>query len=221
MTMPRIAPMPMKGTQRRRQSFDPASKNMRVPLWTPEVDGQEFDGVIRVPVRLCNTPEHTNDRLQFNGLIIANLQRWVEWRRLRGWIITDKPVVTGPFDPPENERAGYLNHAVKRIGKAREAEATDYQDYPEEIKWYIAKARFKRDEPVYVRLEDHLFLRHLANLYDVDPDRDPPTVTDLPEPKDEIEVQGGVNLMEVAEERRQMLGVKRKDYLMGKLWEPL
>ena len=213
--------MPMKAGVRRHQPFNPATKNMKVPLWTPEVDGEEFDGVIRVPVRLCNTVEHTNARHEFNQLITANLQRWVEWRKLRGWYITNTPQVSGPFDPPENEAKKFTDHAVKKIGEGREAEAVTQQDYGEEIKWYIAKARFKREEPLYIGLDDHLYLRHLALMYDIDPDRDKPTVNTLPEPKDDIWMPEGVDAMVEAEASRQARGLRRKDYLMGRVQDPL
>jgi hypothetical protein len=36
-----------------------------------------------------------------------------------------------------------------------------------------------------------------------------------------IEVQGGLDPMKVAEERRQRLGLNREDYLMGNLEDPL
>ena len=66
-----------------------------------------------------------------------------------------------------------------------------------------------------------LFLRHLALTYGVDPDRDPLPVNDLPEGKDVIDIQGGEDPLQVAEARRQEMGLKRSDYLMGNLWDPL
>lgn len=200
------------------------SKNQKVPLWTVEPEGEEFDGVIRVPVRLCNAIEHTNARHEFDRLITENLARWVEWRARRGWFITERPHVSGPFDPPEGDRekqAKWQERAEERIGRNGSANAVTRFDYPEEFKWYIAKARFCRNEPVYVRLEDMLAFRHLALQYGIDPDRDKPTVTYLPEPKDELAFQGGLDPMVVAEERRQSMGLKREDYLFGDIEEPL
>ena len=208
-----------EGTRRR---VPKASQNRRVPLWTPEPEGQEFDGVIRVPVRLCYTQEHTNERLEFMKLITDNLDRWVEWRKRRGWILSEKPRISGPFDPPEGDRVGkFQQRAEEVIGKASDVAAVTEFDYPEEHKWFVAKARFTREDPIYIRLEDMFELRHRALRYGVDPDRDPATVNELPEPEDVITVEGGLDPLVVAEERRQRLGLKRKDYVIGRLRDPL
>ena len=207
-----------------RRRLPKVSKNKRVPLWTVEPEGQLFQGVIRMPLNLCNTPEHSNARLAFNKLIVANLDRWVEWRRRRGWFIAERPRITGPFEPPENDRTKAKAHQLRAeqvIGRSREASAIVEFDYVGEVMWYMAEARFTREEPVYTRLEDMLFLRHLALTYGIDPDRDPGLETDFPVTKDELSFTGGLNPMEVAEERRQSLGLKREDYLLGRLQDPL
>ena len=201
-----------------------ATLNKRVPLWTVEADGQLFQGVIRVPTNLCNTPEHSNERLKFMALIRENLDRWIMWRAKRGWFIGERPRVSGPFDPPESDRKqakAFHARAEEVIGTSREGRAITEHDYAGEVKWYVAEARFTRHDPVYARLEDMLELRHLALKYEVDPDRDPLPYTDLPEGEDVIEVQGGEDPMVVAEERRQRLGLNRSDYLMGKIEDPL
>lgn len=222
MTMPALIPGTLGGDVRRR--IPKTSKNKRVPLWTVEPEGQLFQGVIRIPLRLCNTVAHTNARHEFDNLIRANIERWVEWRRRRGWFIAEKPFIQGPFDPPANDRVqakAYQNHVEDKIGRVGSAGAVVEFDYVGEIKWYTCEARFTREEPVYTRLEDMLFLRHLALQYGIDPDRDPGLQTDLPEGKDELAFNGGLNPLEVAEERRQKLGLKRADYLLGKLSDPL
>ena len=222
MTMPRLTPGTLPSGTRRR--VPEASQNKRVPLWTVEPDGQLFQGVIRVPLPLCNTQEHTNERLRFDRLIKENLERWAEWRKRRGWFISDYPHISGPFDPPEGDRfkdPKRFRRAKAVIGTSREVEPVSEFDYAGEYRWYIAEARFSREEPIYVRLEDMLFLRHLALTYGVDPDRDPEPVNRLPESLDYIEVEGGVDPMVEAEESRQSRGLRREDYLMGKLSEPL
>ena len=209
------------GTRRR---LPAVSKNKRVPLWTPEPEGQLFQGVIRVPLRLCNTEEHTNARLEFLNLINDNLDRWTDWRYRRGWILAETPRVSGPFDPPSagnGKSKQFQDQAEKAIGKSGSAGAVSEFDHAEEIKWYMAEARFRRDEPVYVRLEDMLETRHMALTYGVDPDRDTEPVNFLPEGKDELSFAGGLDPMKVAEERRQSMGLKRKDYLIGRLRSPL
>lgn len=222
MTFPSLIPGTFQGDTRRR--VPKVSKNKRVPLWTVEPDGQLFEGIIRVPLGLCNTEEHTNKRLQFNKLVLDNLARWVEWRKRRGWYISEKPRVQGPFDPPEGDRekaATRIDRAIEVIGRNGEVNYVTQYDYPGEYKWYVCEARFTREEPVYIRLEDMLELRHRALMYEVDPDRDPLPYNELPEPVDEIVVEGGEDPMQVAEAERQRLGLKRKDYLMGNLEDPL
>ena len=220
--MPRTSALTLPTGTRRR--VPKVSKNMRVPLWTAEPDGQLLQGIIRVPVSLCHTPEHTNKRLSFDKLIHENLERWVEWRRQRGWFISETPRVEGPFNPPEGDRKKaprQFDRAKQIIGKVGSAQEITEFDYPLEYKWYIAEARFSREEPVYVRLDDFLFLRHLALTYGVDPDRDPLPQTQLPEAEDYIEVEGGIDPMVEAEASRQAMGLNRKDYLMGDISEPL
>src|SRR3990167_9385168 len=220
--MPPLIPAFSTGEVRRR--VPKISKNQRVPLWTVEPDGQLFQGIIRVPARLCNAPEHSNTQHEFDNLIKANLARWVEWRGRRGWHISENPRVSAPFDPPEGDRLkakARIEHVTKRIGKPREVGAITEYDYPEEFKWYMAEARFTREERVFVCLEDMLFLRHLALTYGVDPDRDPLPYNVLPEGKDYLEVEGGLDPIAVAEERRQSMGLKREDYLFGPLGKPL
>jgi hypothetical protein len=221
-SVPALIPGVLGGDVRRR--VPKVSQNKKVPLWTVEPDGQLFQGVIRVPLRLCFTAEHTNERHQFDNLIRANLDRWVEWRRRRGWFINETPRITGPFDPPENDRGNaksFQARAEKKIGRNGAASALIEFDYAGEVMWYMAEARFAREAPVYTKLEDMLFLRHLALTYGVDPDRDPSLETDLPEAKDELAFKGGLNPLEVAEERRQAHGLKREDYLLGRLEDPL
>lgn len=220
--MPRLIPGVLGGDRRRR--VPAVSKSKRVPLWTVEPEGQLFQGIIRVPLRLCHTVEHTNERLEFAKLITANLERWAEWRRQSGWFIGERPRVQGPFDPPATDRKKadtFMRRAITQIGKNGDVGAITNLDPEQDFKWYIAEARFTREEPVYAKLEDMLELRHMALKYDVDPDRDHKPENDLPEAKDELAFEGGLDPMQVAEARRQSLGLKREDYLMGKLEEPL
>lgn len=220
--IPRLIPGVHSGDTRRR--VPKVSLNKKVPLWTPDPGGQLIEGVIRVPVELCNTAEHTNERLKFKAWIDTNLARWVEWRRRKGWTLASEIDVQSPTDPPEGDREKGKARQTKAeavIGTNADADWVTEFDYAAEYKWCVVQARFTRDTPLYVGLEDMLFLRHLALKYDVDPDRDFTPHSPLPEPKDVIEVEGGEDPMKVAEERRQRLGLKREDYLFGPLEEPL
>ena len=207
------------GTRRR---VPKASQNRKVPLWTVEPDGEEMQGFIRVPVRLANTQEHTNERLEFMALINRELTKWVEWKRKQGWILSGDIETWGPEEPPDSDKAKvFAEYVVKQVGKSGSAAFNPDFDYPEEFKHYWAKGRFRRETPIYAGLEDMLELRHLALLHGVDPDRDKPLETPLPRPKDFLAFEGGVDPMVLAEERRQAKGIRRKDYLFGPLWRPL
>jgi len=220
MSVPRTSALTLPSGTRRRTPK--ASQNRKVPLWTPDPGGQLFEGIIRVPVGLCNTQEHTNERLKFDALIRENLARWTEWRKQRGWYLAETPRVAGPFDPPQGDRdSARIDHVKSRIGEVGSVNAVTDFDYADEYKWYICEARFTLETPIYIGLEDMLELRHLAFRYGVDPDRDSLPYNELPEGKDVIEVEGGLDPMKVAEERRQRLGLKREDFLFGPLHEPL
>jgi hypothetical protein len=160
-----VIPRIISGASSSRHNLPVATLNKRVPLWTVEPDGQLFQGIIRVPAELCHSPEHSNQRLEFNKVILANIERWAEWRKRRGWFLSEKPRVQGPFDPPESDRTqakAFHARAEAVIGKARDARAITEHDNAGEVKWYIAEARFTREEPLYARLEDMLELRHMA-----------------------------------------------------------
>lgn len=220
----RLTPVVLPGDTRRRLPFEDTPTIRRVPLWTVDPGGQLFQGIIRVPLELCHSEQHTNAGFKFDKLIAENLERWTTWRKLRGWHIAERPRVSGPYDPPQEDKAKsrkFFARAKKQIGRAQGVrEITDFEAEAE-YKWYIAEARFTREEPVYARLEDMIELRHMALKYDVDPDRDPLPYSDLPEPEDEIAVDGGIDPMQEAEESRQERGLRREDYLIGKLEEPL
>ena len=202
------------GTRRRRPK---ASQNRKVPLWTVEPDGEEYQTVIRVPTALSYTQEHTNERLRFNGFIEHWIAQWIDWRGRRGWVMTGEVEVTGPFEPPESDKAvQYAQHAVKTIGQGVNAAFQTSYDHGDEYQWFMAKSRFRRDDPLYVGLDDMLEFRHMALTYGVDPDRDKPLVTPFPEAKDHLSFDGGLDAMKVAEERRQRLGLNRKDFLFHK-----
>lgn len=202
---PAIAPLTISGGARRRFPWKDSSRSMKVPLVD---EAEELTGKIVVPLRLCNTQEHTNERHEFDKLIRENLARWAEWRRQRGWEMASKPHVEGPYLPPgsDPEKAkDYFARAKKVIGEGRQIRAVTEFDAPEEVRWYFATATFRRSAPVYVGLDDALYLRDLHRIYS------------QPEPED----SGWVNPMVYAEERRQRMGIRRKDYLLGRLEDPL
>ena len=207
MTFPALVPTLTPESNRHKYPWTDTSRTLRVPLWTKRAEGDVIEGRIRVPVGLCNTPEHSNERLRFVHLIDENLARWVEWRKRRGWVLASKPKVTGPFDPPSQANASMYFERVKQVlGTPGSANPVTQFDSPEEFKVYVVKARFRREAPIYARLEDVMFMNDLAKVYEHDE-----------EPKD----TGWIDPMQHAEARRQRLGLRRKDYLFSPIEEPL
>ena len=194
----KIIPRALPGGQRRRLPWSDTARGLRVPLLS---DGDLHEGYIEVPKRLVKAPEHSNAALEFNRLVGERLQRWIDWKAKKGWEIVGLPKVSGPHDPP-----------VERTGM--EAKTED--------KWYWVRAKFRRTFPQFVLLDDFLEIRDQAKRYGVDLNAPKPASTPLPEPVDEItDSDPPHDPLKFAEERRQRLGLKRKDLLIGKVDEPL
>lgn len=167
--------------------------SLHVPLVTPD-EGELLEGRFCVPTRLSYTQPHTNDHLQFLACVKENWERWVEWRKRRGWdVVEGSRQLSGPFEQPT---------------------PTSETETDEDTQCWIFLARFKRSTPLYVGLDDFLEIQRKAELYGV---KD----AGLPWNPDEKGDSGWVNPLTYAEERRQKLGLKREDYLLGPLDEPL
>lgn len=219
-----IAPLLTPESNRFKRPWKDGSRSMRVPVWTPDAKGQEFDGLARIPARLCHTAEHTNERLEFNRLIRGNIERWVGWRQQRGWEIASTPKVRGPFDPPQSDEAKskrFTDRATKVIGKSAGVRSIVTFDHSEDLMWYFIRARFKRTAPMFIRLDDILEMRDMGQKYGVDLNADVSPENDLGRGAKYLEVDGGEDPMVVAAERRARLGLNRADYLMGDLRDPL
>ncbi len=204
--MPRLTPALTPESNRFKRPWSDSSRTPRVPVWTVSPEGDMREGRFRVPLRLCNTKQHSNERLEFTKLTTDMLSRWTEWLRQRGWTLTTKPIVKGPFDIPTSpDAAKHFDRAKEVLGNPASLNpVTQFEDNGE-FKEYRVFARFKRETPLYLRLEDALFQRDLNNIY-----------------KDEVDEDSGwVDPLVYAEQRRQRLGLKREDYLMGKLSDPL
>ncbi len=205
---------------RRQFPWKDSSRTMRVPLWTASPEGETLLGLIKVPVRLVGTAQHTNERLEFEAFLSKQLARWIEWRGKRGYMLTTRPKITGPFDPQgdgSHDTKSQMDRATEMLGSNGGVKPITEYDRPEEVKWYWAQARFKLTNPIYARLDDILYLKELAALNDVDPSEDALPWND----PGEISVSGGSNIMEDAEARRVASGKKREDYLFGPLENPI
>lgn len=184
------------GDQRRRVAWrsQAGATTLRVPLWTASEKGEMREGLIRVPTRLAHAQPDTNEKHEFDQIVRDSLKRWAEWLEKRGWKMSSRPQVRGPFDPPTRTEKDEPN--------------------PDE-KWYFAYARFTRTEPMYISLEDFLHERDRAQRHGVNLEADRASWAVVEE-----EDSGWVDPLQYAEERRRKLGVKRENYLLGPLSEP-
>lgn len=206
---------------RRSQPWRDGTTTRYVPLESP-AEGELLEGKINVPESLCRTVEHTNERLKFNALIAANIERWVDWRRMRGWAIdwSFKPVVRGPVDPPTTSRnhQSFIDRMTAVVGKPINAAAIP--EFDQNFKWYFVQARFRRTTPAYISLDDLLGEQDRAAIYGLDLTAKPERSRPAPSVIYDDPANYG-NAMEVAEKRRQSEGLNRNDYLLGPLEEPL
>ena len=183
----RSSPLSLPTGKRHRLPWRDTSRGLRVPLLTPEPEGELHQGMIRVPNHLVGAQQHTNERHAFEKLLAENVERWLAWYKQRGWELNSRPKVKGPYNPP-TPRPGMES------GEG-------------EVKWYFVKARFKRSSPLYIRLDDYLELDRLAKLHGISFDGDGAQAEPIGD--------GPHDPMEFAEARRQRLGIQRKDYLFG------
>lgn len=185
------------GEVRRRVAYgrQAGATSLKVPLHAaPEGDWRE--GHFDVPARLAGTQPDTNERHEFEGVVRENFKRWCGWLEKRGWeYVVGSLQVDGPYDKP--------TETAQVEGDAG-------------VKEYHLLARFRRNTPLYVGLDDMLAIREMAQTYEV-----PEVANPLPWNDVRAEDTGWVNPLTFAEERRKKLGLKRDEYLFGPLWEPL
>lgn len=173
-----------------------------VDLWPADRKGDLLQGFLRVPIRLVNAPEHSQEKREFDAFIEKNLKRWAEWRAKSGWKLTGEIRVNGPYDPPTE-------------GPGMDPIDSTYEEH----KRYIITARFNRDTPLWMPIDGMLHIRDLADMYGVDL-----FTSDVKEygasraPASHIDSsEQAHDPMQYAAERREALGLKREDFL----FEPL
>ncbi len=190
--------IPYAQKHRRSLPWSDTARGLRVPLVT---DGDLHEGYIEVAGRLCHAPQHSNAAHEFDAFVGQRLQGWIEWKQKQGWEIIGTPKVRGPYDPP-----------VQRTG----------MEGNPDIKWYWVSGTFRRLWPQYILLDDFLEINDQAQRYGVDLNAPKPASTPLAKPADDIiDASPAHNPLVFAEERRQRLGLKRRDLLLGPLDQPL
>lgn len=193
----RTIPSTFSGEQRRRVAYrsQAGACSLRVPLWHHNPKGEWVEGRITVSARLAHAEPNSNQYHERDRAFKEQLRKWAEWREKRGWKMVSKPQIQGPFEPPtENAKA----------------------DPNEDIVYYVALARFVRITPLYVGLDDFLHQREQMEQFGVQLEDDPLPWNNVSGTED----TGWMDPMKYAEEQRQKMGVKRKDYLIPKLHSP-
>ena len=170
-----------------------------VPLLPGNERGDLHEGFIRVPLRLVKADVHSNERHEFDRLVAQSIATWADWKQKQGWFIQGTPRVRGPFDPPSASPTEI---------------AADIRKYGPH-KRYTVHARFTREYPKWIPRDADTWFQEQAMTFDVD------LRNQSPESPDEHVETAPHNPMEYAEARRQSLGLKRSDFLIGDLSEPL
>lgn len=168
---------------------------MLVPVWHTSEKGDVFEGRFDVPIRLVRTSAHTNERAEFDQLVNSMLERWTQYRAAKGWVLNSKPKVTGPYEPP-TEKTG--------------------DEVPDDHKVYMVHARFIREEPLWVPLENAIAAIDKARQFGLDEPEDRKPWND------ETNEDSGIirDPLAWAEARRKKFGIRQEDYLYGPLSEP-
>ena len=173
-----------------------------IRLYTADECGDVLEGLIRIPLRLIHAKPDTNEKLEFDALIRKSLERWTGWKAKQGWVLNSVPKVRGPFDPA-TEMSGALSP-------------------DQDVRWYFASAKFKREYPLWLPMDGYDWLWDKSTTYDIDLRAPRMPVHPLDRGKAMISDSGPAHdPLKFAEARRQELGLKRQDYLIGPLWEPL
>lgn len=195
-----MAQTPIPGGARRYVHSAGELGGIRVPVVTPDLRGDVIEGHIRVPVGLVGAVRFTKRHAQLTAFIAAQVKRWVEWREHKGWELNSTPKVSGPFPAPVSDQ---------------DAETPDW-------KLYVAKAVFKPRLVLSVSLDEGHELQRVADLHGIDTSKPKPTDSGEGKGRDVIvDRSPNVDPLVVAEERRQAMGVKRSDYLIGPLDRPM
>ena len=183
--------MPLPAGTRHKRLEDPSRhKTIRVPLLTSNPAGEMKRGLFRIPTRLATAKPHTNEMLQFEGLMRTAVKSWGRWWSRMDWDI-DLATVTfdGPYLPP-TERAG--------------------DEVEEDFRIYYVDARFRQMVPRYLGIDDAREQMNDADRYGVDlRDEKLPDSAQTP-PRNLDRSDGFGNALEQAAERRDAKFLKRK-----------
>lgn len=170
-----------------------------VELVTSDPRGDLYEGDLRVPQELCKDMKDVQLKHRREQYIARYINRWVDAREHGALYphhrskLTSQPKVSGPFKAPVDNP---------------EAESPDWVVYR-------VQAHFKPQETVLAGLTEIAEIERKAKLYGVNLWEPRRASNRLPRTKRVInQTTPFDDPMQVAEARRQALGVKREDYLL-------
>lgn len=179
-------------------------RSSTIPLMPADVRGDLKEGFIDLPKKYDRLVPHTNEFLARGKSFVEAFTRWCElMQKPKGWDWNKsiKPRWRGPYPLPT-------------------ATAKDEVD-SDKSRWYVT-AYFTRSSPFWIPMEAYDWLWEQSTTFDVNLRDSAKPWLDLGRGKAVIEDNTPfVNPLEVAEARRQELGLKRKDFLIGPIEEPL
>lgn len=164
-----------------------------VPLYPARGQGDERQGLVRVPQELAHSKAHSEERKRFTQIVDTQLRTWFAWLEKQGWVLNSVPKLTGPFDPPSRD--------------------TRSKPEDEGLVHYFARAFFTRHYPLYIPTDAAAWFRDEARRYGEDPAG--PAVIDSHEGQRTVKTivnPERVDPMQAAAKRRARLGITPDDW---------
>jgi hypothetical protein len=159
-----------------------------IPMWSPR-GGEEHRGYFLVPADSAKIDEHSNRFHQYKQHIIDNVTKWMKWKTDQGLQAMGNPTVYQPVESPrENPDADPIDGADLRV--------------------YVS-SMFRRVTPLYGSNDD-LHAQHQDALrYGVDINDTLRPINAIEKPAASLIADEQRNALEMAEERRKALNLKR------------
>ena len=171
----------------RRDTPNSHSKTVRL---TSPAEGEEHIGYFRVPADAVTFKEHSNDVLRYDRVVVEKIKDWIKWKDGLELKMVSKPVVYIPTDSPaETEGAEPVDDGDMRV--------------------YV-RATFRRKTPLFMSLD--LFLERKDEFARYGESIEGKVLAENPMPAvlKHMIADEHRNPMQLAEQRRQKLGLRRE-----------